>query len=139
MRELGPAQLCARPAVHWAPPTLCAPGIFAEPQPLQPTPRTSQLTASSIQGGLFFDDGSSKEARKQKERLQPEMLACAGQKVERDSDAPLQPLNSARANPGFQTSVEGGVFSKAAPTPVKQPRAAMYDHNASSIPGGIFG
>ena len=51
-----PCQLCARPAVHWAPPTLCAPGIFAEPQPLQPTPRTSQLTASSIQGGLFFDE-----------------------------------------------------------------------------------
>ena len=136
------------PAVRWSPGQpnsegLCraaTAGIFAEPAAFQPTPRTSQLTNSSIQGGIFADAARSKApdmrpttARRHKVTDED---AVAGKKLERDSQAALQPLRSARTN---ANSVEDGVFSKEAPTPIKQQRAATYNHNQSSVQGGIFG
>lgn len=105
------------------------------------------MTASSLAGGLFFDDGSStgRSAKPQKVKLDPAALPEAGTVVQPDvkdglftHDAPLQPIMSARANPN-QTSVDGGIFAKGAPTPQKSARGGMINRNASSVPGGIFG
>jgi hypothetical protein len=115
-------------------------GIFAEPAAFQATPRTSQLTYSSVQGGIFADTAprSSPDMRpKPKVRhTVTEEDAVAGKKMERDTQAPLQPLKTSRTN---ANSIQDGIFSKQAPTPVKQQRAATYNHNQSSVQGGIFG
>ena len=121
----------------------CA-SIFAEPVPIKQTPWTSQLTASSLEGGIFRDDGSARQEQA-KPRLRPEMQGVAGKMVTHDEkaglythDAPLVPLNSSRSNHN-RASVDGGVFSHAAPTRTKQHKAAAHNRNASSVPGGIFG
>ena len=64
--------------------------------------------------------------------------AVAGKKLERDTQTQgaLQPLKTSRTN---ANSVQDGVFSKEAPTPVKHQRASTYNHNQSSVQGGIFG
>ena len=120
-------------------------GIFAEPEPFQVTPRSSQVTSSSVQGGIFAATGPVPERpmtarqRENAQRLNPAEQVVAGKKIERDGQAaeqPLQPIYSARTN---QNSVDGGVFSNAAPTPVKKHKEGMRDPNASSIAGGIFG
>ena len=109
---------------------------------------TLNVTASSLAGGLFFDDGSSTAragAKPEKVKLDPAAMPEAGTVTVADvkdglftHDAALQPLVSARANPN-KTSVDGGIFSKGAPTPQKTARGGMINRNASSVPGGIFG
>eukprot|EP00320_Phaeocystis_rex_P020033 CAMPEP_0119077590 /NCGR_PEP_ID=MMETSP1178-20130426/95568_1 /TAXON_ID=33656 /ORGANISM="unid sp, Strain CCMP2000" /LENGTH=156 /DNA_ID=CAMNT_0007059961 /DNA_START=44 /DNA_END=514 /DNA_ORIENTATION=+ len=116
-------------------------GIFAEPAAFQATPRTSQMTTSSVQGGIFADGGASQVKDMRPKTASRHRVtdndAVAGKKLERDNhdSAALQPLRSARAN---QNSVDGGIFSGQAPTPIKQRGATCY-RNASSVPGGIFG
>ena len=115
-------------------------GIFAVQEAFQATPRTSQLTNSSVQGGIFADAKSPLEDMRPKTACRHTVTdedAVAGKKLERDDhDNALQPIHSARTN---SNSIEGGIFSKQAPTPVKQQRASTYDHNKSSVDGGIFG
>ena len=117
-------------------------GIFAEPGAFMPTPRTSQLTNSSVQGGIFADAArrSSPDMRpktaSQCRHTVTEEDAVAGKKLERDTQSALQPLKTSRTN---TNSIQDGIFSKQAPTPVKQQRAATYNHNQSSVAGGIFG
>ena len=115
-------------------------GIFAEPSAFQATPRTSQLTYSSVQGGIFADapTRSSPDMRPKTgiRHTVTEEDAVAGKKLERDTQSALQPLKTSRTN---TNSIQDGIFSKQAPTPVKHQRAATYNHNQSSVQGGIFG
>ena len=118
-------------------------GIFAEQGAFMSTPRTSQLTNSSVEGGIFNEAAqrSSPDMRpktaSQCRHTVTEEDAVAGKKLERDSHAAaLQPLKTSRTN---ANSIQDGIFSKQAPTPVKQQRAATYNHNQSSVAGGIFG
>ena len=115
-------------------------GIFAEPAAFQATPRTSQLTYSSVQGGIFADapTRSSPDMRPKTgiRHTVTEEDAVAGKKLERDTQSALQPLKTSRTN---TNSIQDGIFSKEAPTPVKHQRAATYNHNQSSVQGGIFG
>ena len=117
-------------------------GIFAEPAPFQATPRTSQMTHSSVQGGIFAEAPTRSSPDMRPKKLERHIVtdedAVAGKKLERDSDTQtvLQPIKTSHTN---ANSIQDGIFSKAAPTPVKQQRAATFDHNQSSIEGGIFG
>ena len=117
-------------------------GIFAEPAPFQATPRTSQMTHSSVQGGIFAEAPTRSSPDMRPKKLERHIVtdedAVAGKKLERDSDSQtvLQPIKTSQTN---ANSIQDGIFSKAAPTPVKQQRAATFDHNQSSIEGGIFG
>jgi hypothetical protein len=117
-------------------------GIFAEPAAFQATPRTSQMTHSSVQGGIFAEAPTrcSPDMRPKppQRHIVTDEDAVAGKKLERDIDSQtvLQPLKTSRTN---ANSIQDGIFSKAAPTPVKQQRAATFDHNQSSVKGGIFG
>ena len=126
---------------------MCA-GIFGDTQGQQATPRTSQMTSSSLAGGIFNDCSLSHRpstAKPQKVKLDPAAMPEAGTVIKADDkdglfrdDTALQPLMSACANPNL-ASVEGGVFAKGAPTPQKSSRGGMINRNASSVQGGIFG
>ena len=78
-------------------------GIFAEPGAVMPTPRTSQLTNSSVEGGIFAD-----AARRSSPDMRPktgirhtvtEEDAVAGKKLERDSHAAAEARAAARGPP----------------------------------------
>ena len=108
------------------------------------------MTKSSVAGGIFggydYVEPPVKFAAPATPRGVPvESMAIAGAPIvkseafvfdEAATDAPLQPLASARANKNA-SSIEGGIFG-ATPLPHK-PAFVRGNPNASSVPGGIFG
>lgn len=126
-----------------------AAGIFGTTDYAQHQPRKNNINQPSQAGGVFGGGAYEADAPKQRvapvQRLPVEQLHVAGQASAPASKAnlfdemaspPLAPLASARVNPNA-SSVQGGIFGAAAPTPTKGvPRS---NPNASSVQGGIFG
>ena len=71
-----------------------------------------------------------------KNKIDPTTVEAAGAKKIVEGGSPMGNLTN-RTSKSNQSSVEGGIFSHAAPTPAKT--KMCVDRNYSSIEGGIFG
>lgn len=121
-------------------------GIFGQSTNVHYTPR-NHVTNSSIAGGIFggasaynVDDARDRSTVVPDRTSLPaagvQIPTSAGFSLADNVSSPLQPLQSARANPNV-SSIEGGIFGPG--RPAQKPGIQRNNPNASSITGGIFG